>query len=257
VTTLSTGRYCSAVASDTRAVADLVEAAGADLSQRVPTCPEWSLRQLITHLGRAHRWAAAIVSTRSAQPLPFREVPDGRLPDDPGQRPRWLLDGAARVADALATAGDAAVWTHQGLGPAPYWARRMAHETAVHRADAEIALGRSPQLDPVIAADGIDEWFGWVSEPGPQQDQQLAGLLAGRAVHVHITGGGAPGEWTARGEAGGVTVERGHSKGDVAIRGPAPELLLVLTRRLPAGNPAVEITGDRALLAGWLAATPF
>ena len=44
------------------------------------------------------------------------------------------------------------MWTHLGPGPARYWARRMAHETAVHRADGQIALGQRPQIDPVTAA---------------------------------------------------------------------------------------------------------
>ena len=71
-------------------------AATADLTTTVPTCPDWTLKQLITHVGRAHRWAAAIVATKAAEPIPFREVPDGRLPDDPAERPAWVRDGAAR-----------------------------------------------------------------------------------------------------------------------------------------------------------------
>src|SRR5215831_790941 len=125
-------------------------AATADLTTQVPTCPDWTLRQLITHVGRAHRWAAAIVATRAAEPIPFREVPDGRLPDDPAARPAWLRDGAARLAEAVSTGtGAGPVWTHLGPGPASYWARRMAHETAVHRADGQIAVGTRPVIDPV------------------------------------------------------------------------------------------------------------
>jgi len=101
-------------------------AAITDPATQVPTCPAWTLRQLITHVGRAHRWAAAIVATQAAEPIPFREVPDGRLPDDPAARPAWLRDGAARLAEAV-SAGGGPVWTHLGPGPASYWARRMAH----------------------------------------------------------------------------------------------------------------------------------
>jgi len=97
-------------------------AATADLTTTVPTCPDWTLRQLITHVGRAHRWAAAIVATQAAEPIPFREVPDGRLPDDPAERPAWLRDGAARLAETV-TAGSGPVWTPLGPGPASYWAR--------------------------------------------------------------------------------------------------------------------------------------
>ena len=55
----------------------------------------------------------------------------------------------------------------------------------------------------------------------------------------------------------GVTVARGHGKADVAVRGPAASLLLVLTRGLPPSDPGIEILGEQALLIHWLQHTPF
>jgi hypothetical protein len=52
-------------------------------------------------------------------------------------------------------------------------------------------------------------------------------------------------------------VEPGHGKGDVAVRGPASDLLLVLMRRVPPGDPPVEVLGDAAVLDELLAVTPF
>jgi uncharacterized protein (TIGR03083 family) len=229
----------------------------ADLTAQVPTCPDWTLRQLITHVGRAHRWAAAIVATQAAQPIPFREVPGGRLPDNPAERPAWLRDGAARLAEAVAT-GSGPVWTHLGPGPASYWARRMAHETAVHRADGQIAVGTRPEIDPVIAADGIAEWLSFLpASPAGAGSERPAPVPDGKAVHFHVTDEGVDGEWLVRGGPGGVTVAAGHAKGDMALRGPASAILLVMLRRLAPDDPAVEILGDRSLLDGWLAATPF
>jgi len=233
-------------------------AAGADLTTTVPTCPDWTLRQLITHVGRAHRWATAIVATRAAEPIPFREVPDGRLPDDPARRPAWIRDGAARLAETVTT-GNGPVWTHLGPGPASYWARRMAHETAVHRADGEIAVGTRPVIDPVVATDGIAEWLGFLAalEAG-EQPERPAILPEGKVIHFHVTDDGVDGEWLVRaGQGGGVAVETGHGKGDMALRGPASAVLLVMLRRLPPDDPAVEVLGDRSLLDAWLAATPF
>ena len=227
----------------------------ADPTAQVPTCPDWTLRQLVTHVGRAHRWAATIVTTRATEPIPFREVPDGRLPDDPAERPGWLRRGAAGLGDAVRGAGSGEVWTHHGMGPAGYWARRMAHETAVHRADGELTVGTRPVIDPVIAADGLDEWLGLLSS-----DDQLGGpkaLPAGKVLHLHVTDDGIAGEWLIEGTPDGVSVTPGHGKGDAALRGPASALLLLLLRRLPTDDPAVEVIGDRALLDGWLAATPF
>jgi uncharacterized protein (TIGR03083 family) len=253
---ISTDRWYDEITGSTATLVQLID--GADLTRPVPTCPDGTMRQLITHVGRAHRWATAIVATRSAVPIPFREVPDGKLPGDQREHADWLRTGAAGVIDAVRTAGDEQVWTHPGPGPAWYWARRMAHETAVHRADAQIALGQRPQIDPVTAADGIDEWLGFLGAPDPGEGRPSLAGLHGKALHVHVTDEEvAGGEWMIRPTAGGITVEPGHGKGDVAVRGPASDLLLLLLRRIPPGDPPVEVLGDAAVLDELLAATPF
>jgi uncharacterized protein (TIGR03083 family) len=248
---IDTDRLLAEVVSSTATLADITSAA--DPAAQVPTCPEWTLRQLVTHVGRAQRWAATIVATQSAEPIPFREVPDGRLPDDPAERPGWLRRGASQLTGAVHAAGPGEVWTHHGMGPASYWARRMAHETAVHRADGEITLGIRPVVDPVIAADGIDEWLGFGAGP----DAPRSALPEGKVLHLHATDDGLDGEWVIAGGPDGITVQTGHRKGDTAVRGPASALLLVLMRRLSPDDPEVEVIGDPALLDGWLAATPF
>ena len=123
--TIGTERLYGEITGSTATLADL--ASGADLTRQVPTCPDWTMRQLITHVGRAHRWATAIVATRAAQTIPFREVPDGKLPGDQREHADWLRGGAARLVEAVEAArAMRQVWTHLGPGPARYWARRMA-----------------------------------------------------------------------------------------------------------------------------------
>lgn len=92
---LTLDRYAAEITASTATLAALID--GADLTQPVPSCPDWTLRQLATHVGRVHRWVAEMVSTRSAESIPFRSVPDGRFPDDPAQRPGWLTAGAERL----------------------------------------------------------------------------------------------------------------------------------------------------------------
>ena len=82
---IDTDRLLAEVVSSTDTLAGL--AGRADPATQVPTCPDWTFRQLITHVGRAQRWAATIVATRAAEPIPFREVPDGRLPRTEAPRP--------------------------------------------------------------------------------------------------------------------------------------------------------------------------
>jgi len=234
-----------------------------DPELRVPTCPDWNLRQLATHVGRVHRWAAEIVSTRAAERIPFDSVPDGKYPAAAADRADWLTAGADRVIAAITAAGDEPVWAFGRIAPASFWARRQAHETLMHRVDAEMAVGRAAVLDAELAADGVDEWLGSVTDPRyRQRGDGSAALPVGAALHLRATGTGEAGEeaaaeWVIRSTDDGLSVHRGPGRADVGVCGPADRLLLVLVRRLPADDPAITVTGDRERLTSWLAGTPF
>ena len=257
---LSADRYVAEIEASTAGLAEIL--AEYDQSLPIPTCPEWTLRQLVTHVGRAHRWAAEITLTRSDAFIPFREVPDGKLPDDCAERRAWLRAGATRLVDAVREAGSDLVWSFNGPAPAGFWIRRMAHETLVHRADAQLAAGAVPEpvIEADLAADAIDEWLmlltGGILGPA---DERAKALPAGVGLHIHATddGLGGRGEWMIRHEASGLTVEPGHGKGHAALTGPAASLLLVLMRRRPVPDPAVTVHGDSAVVDGWLASTAF
>lgn len=251
---LSDERYYTGIREPTARLAGIV--AATDAATPIPSCPDWSLRQLATHLGRGQRWAAEIVRRRSPEFIAFRDVPDGRIPDDPAARPDWLNAGPALLTGTLADAGGEQVWTFLGMRPASFWARRMAHETAVHVADAELATGRPVSIPADLAADGIDEWLMLLS-----QDSEGSTPLAaeGQTLHLHATDDGldGAGEWLVTSTGPGVTVEPGHAKADAALRGPAASLLLVLLRRLPLATPGVELAGDGAIISHWLEQTPY
>src|SRR6476469_5547489 len=126
---------------------------------------------------------------RRARP-PVREVADGKLPPDPAQHAPWLNAGAERVIEAVTAAGSDLVWTLAGIGPASFWARRRAHEAAVHLADAQLAAGRDVDLAPEVAVDGIDEWLGLIAAstggtPDRARAQDLRG--DGQSLHFHAT----------------------------------------------------------------------
>ena len=237
--------------------AELARIIDGDLDRPVPTCPGWTFRQLATHLGRGHRWAAQIVATRATAPVPMREVADGKLPEDPARHASWLTAGADQVIEAVAAAGGDLVWTMTGIRPASFWTRRRAHEAAVHLADAQLAAGRDADLDPGLAANGVDEWLGLIAVGTAGPARELRG--DGQSLHLHATDPGLPGtgEWLITRTPSGITVRHGHGKADVAVRGPAADLLLILTRRLPPSAPGVEILGQQPLLTHWLQHTPF
>jgi uncharacterized protein (TIGR03083 family) len=253
MTTISDERYFAELRDCT---AGLARITGGDLDTPVPTCPGWTFRQLATHLGRGHRWAARIVATRATAPVPTREVPDGKLPADPAEHGPWLRASAELVVKAVTAAGDEQAWTFVGMRPASFWARRRAHEAAVHLADAQLAAGLEVDLAAGVAADAVDEWLGMIAGGRVPAD----GLRGdGQTLHLHATDPGlsGTGEWVITRTPDGPGVEPGHVKADTAVRGPATGLLLVLTRRLPPASAGVEVLGDAALLDHWLEHTPF
>jgi uncharacterized protein (TIGR03083 family) len=256
---LNAERYVAEIEACTAGLAEIL--AEYDQSLPIPTCPEWTLRQLVTHVGRAHRWAAEITRTRSDAFIPFREVPDGKLPDDRAGQRGWLRAGAALLVDAVREAGSDLVWSFAGPAPAGFWIRRMAHETLVHRADAQLAAGSEPEplIEPEVAADAIDEWLMLLTGGLGNSGERTKTLPAGAGLHLHATddGLGGRGEWMIRHDAGGLAVEPGHGKADAALTGPAASLLLVLMRRRPVSDPAVTVYGDSAVVDGWLASTAF
>jgi uncharacterized protein (TIGR03083 family) len=251
-------RYLDALATQSALFAEAL--LGVDLQQRVPTCPDWTLHQLAEHVGQAHRWATAIV-TRPA-PTPPEPTLGVAAPADPDGLCIWLRDGAGELVDAIrATGPQTPVWSWADDHSAGFWARRMAHETAMHRADVELALGREFALEADLAADAISEWLGVLSSPQTVEfHPELAELRGnGQILHLHSTdpGLGEAGEWIVRRTPSGPVWEHGHSKGDVAVRGAVVDLLLVLLRRVPPEQAPIEVLGDAAVLAHWLEHTRF
>src|SRR5215469_17588574 len=91
--------YYAEIEASTAMLAAIVDTVDDGLA--IPSCPDWTLRQLATHLGRAQRWATEIVATRSQAFIEFRAVPDGKLPGDQAERGHWLTAGATRLVSAL------------------------------------------------------------------------------------------------------------------------------------------------------------
>jgi uncharacterized protein (TIGR03083 family) len=159
----------------------------------------------------------------------------------------------------VAEAGpDTPVWTFNGPRPASWWIRRREHEVLVHRADAALALGADFVVPAERAADSVSEWLGLLEErPFEPADNPLAD---GATLHLHATddGLGPTGEWSITSDReDGVLWSHDHGKGDVALRGPAKDLLLTLVRRRAAADLGIEVFGDTSVWDGWLERTPF
>ncbi|MGH3828019.1 MAG: maleylpyruvate isomerase family mycothiol-dependent enzyme [Pseudonocardiaceae bacterium] len=257
---LSHDRYLDALSAQSALFAEALP--GADPQLPVPTCPGWTLHRLTEHLGQAHRWATAIVTRRATAPLDPSTLGQDGAPEDPGGLGAWLREGAAALADAMRAAGpQTSVWSFADDHSVGFWARRQAHETAVHRADAELALGREFALDADLAADAISEWLSLLCLPqAVERRPELTALRGeGQTLHLHATdpGLGESGEWTVRRTPSGPVWEPGHAQGDVAVRGAAVDLLLVLMRRVPLAEAPITVLGDAGVLEHWLEHTGF
>jgi uncharacterized protein (TIGR03083 family) len=256
MTRLPYGRFCDEVVAQTDLMRGVV--AGADLSATVPTTPDWTLSQLLRHVGGNLRSLEQAVRTGTAVTEPERQVPGHGGPpgDDPAAIDAWLAEAAARCAQTLGGAGpdaEAQIW--QIRWPTAAWARRAAHDLVVHRADAAGAVGAGYTVAGDLAADAVDEFLDLLSNPQVAAAAPAPGGPApGGTVHLHATdaGPGLDAEWLVELGSPGFTWRHAHEKATVAVRAPLADLLRVVTRRLPPDSQGVEVLGDRQVLDAWL-----
>ena len=222
----------------------------------IPTCPGWTLRHLLRHVGRAHRWAAQIMATGADVTLDPRSVPEGRPPDDPEGAQAWLHACPEVLLDAVAQVGgpEVIVETFAGPRPAQWWIRRLLHETTVHRADATIAVSKPYELAPELAADGIDEWLGRLVE---RPEQGVLPIEDGRPVTFIATDVDATWTLLRRGDALRLSLNSADSLTGAKLEGPATGLLLALFRRLDTEEAGCRVEGDSSSLISFLDRTPY
>ncbi|MFA1551434.1 maleylpyruvate isomerase family mycothiol-dependent enzyme [Actinomadura chokoriensis] len=255
---LDAGRMKEGLREHARGLAGAAGAAAPSLGgvgTRVPTCPEWTLRDLVGHVGQAHRWASHLVRTGGTVVL--NDLPR-TLPDSPADWPGWLDDGVEDLIGAVDANPDRSV-DHPVLGtwPTVMWLRRMTHETAVHHADAALAAGTTFAVAPDLAGDAISEFLGLLtSVTAAARKPELAELRGtGETLCLRPAEPSLPG-WLITRTPEGAVWEEGTGDADMTVAGPVQSLLLVFARRLaPDDASEVKVTGDASLLDHWLAHT--
>lgn len=218
-------------------------AASPDLDVRVPSCPDWSLRDLVEHLTAVHRfWTAAVTAGPSEKP-PTVVAADDTPSADPLARSAAATE---ELIAALRAAGPTAgCWTWWGDSDVPMTsgavARHQVQEAAVHAFDAQLSTG-TPQPIPAIAAlDGIAEFIGvshGTAGPWPHKPVRIG---------LHTAEGQS---WLIDLRASGSHIIDGHHESIASLHGSASNLLLTLHRRLPMDSLRIE--GDRATLQSLL-----
>ncbi|BCL14198.1 maleylpyruvate isomerase N-terminal domain-containing protein [Micromonospora sagamiensis] len=212
--------------------------------------PGWTVADLALDLAGVYRFAqeriAAGHAGAPAAPRPERpEVPAGATPVQVWQE---SYDRLLALFDGLDPEVPAWNWAPQPKR-AGFWLRRTAHDTAVHRWDAQLAIAAGEPIEAKLAADGVSEVLDTFlpagRRPVPGQWRgvvQLVASDAGQEWFLRLRG-----EGVALLDTGTILDHDDHHARVHAV-GTASDLLLALWGRVDFGT--LEVTGDRSLLAG-------
>ena len=221
------------------------------LDTEIPTCPGWDMRDLVRHLGEIHLWAAAHVAKPHFKPwvddlseLTAHWPELGVFWPNDDDLVDWYLKTNANLVDALVSAPeDLDTFTFLvSSSPLAMWARRQAHEIAIHRFDAEHAVGIPTEYPAEFAADGIDEL---VAAFAIRKEEFPVDKPRTMQVHAENTGD----DWMVTFAPDGITTTRDGGSADVTLTGTASDLYLALWNRLH--DSSITVVGDDDLLAAW------
>lgn len=224
-----------------RRLADV--AASGEWDAAVPSCPGWTMRDVVTHAGGVHRWAADIVGRALPGPDPALSASVGTGPAD-GELVEWYRAGHAALVTTLRDADpDVACWSFlPAPSPLAFWARRQANEAAMHRVDVELAARHSPSsVEPDAAWDGVDELVSAFATRGHR-------VTADPPRTISVRPDTAPGWLVTIGPSGVTTTAlRDGEAGDCTVLGRSHDLFLWAWHR----PSSARISGDVGVLEDW------
>ncbi|MFF7633072.1 maleylpyruvate isomerase family mycothiol-dependent enzyme [Kitasatospora sp. NPDC008050] len=230
-------------------------AAAPSLDVQVPACPEWTLFDLVEHLGGGDRFWAAVVSAGPGDAPPAEATAARAALEVPREREAllaWLAASTQLLLSALREAGPrSGCWTWWPVSQSPRnsgaVARHRVQETAVHTYDAQVTVGAPQPLPAEVALDGVEEFlFTCCATPSAWPHKPTAfdfHATEGRSWRLTVDGDGAR---STRIPAPGATTGEGLDAAGASIHGTAGELVLFCYNRIPAGS--MHVDGDAGLL---------
>ena len=217
----------------------ILAAAGQGLDVPVPTCGDWMMPQLLLHVGGIYHRIATIVGERMTSALPLSP------PRDDVEDPiAYLNEGLDELVEALSEAdADTPVWNWSSEPQvAGFWARRMAHESAVHRYDAQRAHDVAQPIAADLAHDGLDELVDVILPRVIARDEPALPV----ATYAFVAGDDS---WNIELDGASSTRHETATSPDVTARGTTSALLLAAYGRVPWTS--LDVEGDASLLTDW------
>jgi uncharacterized protein (TIGR03083 family) len=231
--------YLAAIRQEAAAIS-----AAASLGLTTPNLPDpgWTLLDLITHTGGVHRWVTALVRDRSQERIPRHSYVHEMPPD---HAIGWFETGVRELMATLESVDpETAVWSLSDDRTAAFWHRRMAHETAVHRWDAQLANGVPLPIEPDLAVSALGESLDIYAT------RRLAGHdISGSGETVLLRCADRPAGWRLAFQSSALQVEplaSANGTADAEISAGASDLWLFVMGRLPIST--LEATGGRSAI---------
>lgn len=221
----------------------------ADGAVRVPSCPDWSMTDLVLHLGRVHRMLIGLLEAGLSHPPNPADFTAEQPPVD--GIVDWFADGARTLAVLFADRDPGEpVWTWSAEQTVGFWVRMQSIEAAVHRWDAENALGATLPIDTELAEDAVTQTFQVMAPARRAWLHAPAGT--GETFGFRQTDGSHA--WTVRFDGTDVVLTEDAGPADVELAGTASDLALFLWHRIPADG--MRVAGDPAALDRYFTLVP-
>jgi uncharacterized protein (TIGR03083 family) len=242
--------YLSIISDETSRIVDAYER---DRSAAIPWSDRWTVRTVARHVSATHHVVAEVIRGRpDADFGAFRELQTP--PKDAPEFVEWFRSGTSSLLEQLSSVpADDACWSWYEPGRrVGWWARRMALEAVVHRADTDAATEQDFSIASEIAADAIDEYL----DVFVAASRSATDAPAGPTISFECTDRRDQ-WWLDLSERGGRAVSRGALPASVRIRGAARDLVLIVWGRVPiSGTAGVEVSGSAAELDRWSELVP-
>jgi len=220
----------------------LLAAAIPNVPQDVPSCPGWTTNDLAKHMAQVYLHQAFVVETGNT---PEQKEHLSRYPrtDDYLEFMGWGFEAITKALDINRPERPTWSWHHSDFS-VDFWFRRMAHETVIHRIDAELATGSVTPIDESLALDGVDEVLDFLPLTGswPEVPNIDFGIVS---IFASTKNGSKVWDLNFTNEAATVSaVAESNGAARLVISGDAEAMDLYLWGRIDSSDPRISLTGE-------------